>query len=97
MPFISWIRDFGDGPRAQSDMFYTVRSEQDLLFAEEIKSASQRHEQFRSHFRVSSEQGYLTVDQIAALGCPRQCFYANGVGSKNRSSTFRVMRETLLS
>ena len=65
-PFMAWIRDFYDGPNADVDMFYTVRSPGDLLFADEITSAA-RSANFRPHIRISSEDGNLTVDQVASL------------------------------
>ena len=48
---------------------------------------------------ASSERaaGRAKRGTIAARALPRRGSYANAVASKNRSSTFRVMRETLLS
>lgn len=65
-PFVSWIRDFEDGPDADVDMFYTVRGEGDLLFADEIASADNRYDHFRLHIKVSSQDGNLTVEEIAS-------------------------------
>ena len=66
-PFMSWIRDFDDGPEADVDMFCTVRSEGDLLFGEELAAADSRHDNFRLHVRISSQDGNLTVEEIASL------------------------------
>jgi len=66
-PFMSWVRDFDDGPKADVDMFYTVRGEGDLLFADELASAAGEHDNFRLHTRISSEDGNLTVEEIASL------------------------------
>ncbi len=66
-PFMSWIRDFGDAPDADVDLFYTVRGEEDLLFHDEIASADRGHDNFRYHPRVSSVGGNLSVEQIAGL------------------------------
>ena len=66
-PFLSWVRDFGDGPDADVDMFYSVRSGDDLLFNEELASAAGPHDGFRYHPWISSVDGNLTVDRIAGL------------------------------
>lgn len=66
-PFMSWIRDFNGGPDADVDMFYTVRSQGDLLFEDEITSAAAESDNFHTHVRISSEDGNLTVEQIAVL------------------------------
>lgn len=65
-PFISWIRGFGERPDTEIDLFYTVRSQQDVLFGDEIARATLEHDGFRAHLTISSEQGNLTADQIAA-------------------------------
>lgn len=67
-PFISWIRSFADGrgPEAEIDLFYTVRSRPDALFGDEIERAAFEHEGFRFHLTISSEQGNLTAERIAA-------------------------------
>ncbi len=66
-PFMSWIRDFGDAPAADVDLFYTVRGEEDLLFHDEITSTDGAHDNFRYHHRVSSVDANLSVEQIAEL------------------------------
>ena len=65
-PFMSWIRDFEDGPDADVEMYYTVRGEGDLLFSDEIASADSRYDHFRHHIKVSSQDGNLTVEEIAS-------------------------------
>ena len=47
-------------------MFYTVRSRQDLLFWDEIERAAGQRDGFRAHLTISSEQGNLTAERIAA-------------------------------
>ena len=66
-PFLSWVRDFGDGPDADVDMFYSVRSSDDLLFHDELTDADRIHDQFRYHPSISSVDGNLSVEQIAEL------------------------------
>ncbi len=67
-PFLSWVRDFSEGsePAAEIDFFYTVRAEADALFADEFKAAAQKHPRFRANISVSSRDGSLTVDKMAA-------------------------------
>lgn len=68
-PFMSWIRSFDDAPQAEQAeiaLFYTARSEHDLLFAQEIASADQRFDHFSAQTRISGSDGSLTVEQIAA-------------------------------
>ena len=66
-PFMSWVRDFGNGPDADVDMFYSVRGQGDLLFADELSSADGEYDKFRLHTRISSEDGNLTVEDMASL------------------------------
>ena len=49
------------------------------------------------HSPAGPSRGGVNRGTIAARAFPRRGSYANAVVSKNRSSTLRVMRETLLS
>ena len=66
-PFISWVREFKNGPDADVDMFYSVRGSGDLLFLDELAAADGEYDNFRLHTRVSSEDGNLTVQEIGEL------------------------------
>lgn len=67
-PFRSWIRDFEREPPSvfDIDLYYTVRTEQEALFLDEIASAAERYPAFRPHVIYSAVDGPLTVEQIAA-------------------------------
>ena len=65
-PFMSWIRDFDNGPGADVDMFYTVRGQGDLLFNDKLESAAGQYDNFRLHTRISSHDGNLTVEEMAS-------------------------------
>ena len=64
-PFISWIRDSDGDSRTQVDLFYSVRSEGDLLFADEIELAAHQDDCFRPHLRISAQERNFTAQQIA--------------------------------
>jgi predicted ferric reductase len=65
-PFLSWVRDLDGEPEHEIDFFYTVRAEADALFADEFVAASQRFKRFRAAINVSSKDGSLTADKVAA-------------------------------
>jgi predicted ferric reductase len=65
-PFLSWIRDFESDEGFEVDYYYTVRAEADALFWDEIAAAAQRHKWFRATLNVSSKDGSLTAEKIAA-------------------------------
>lgn len=65
-PFRSWIRAFP--PEQQLgfdiDLYYTVRSEDEALFLDEIRSAATQHPTFRPHIIYSQRDGSLTMEHI---------------------------------
>lgn len=65
-PFLSWVRSFDGETGRDIAFFYTVRSEADALFWDEFTAAAQRQPGFRAKLNVSSRDGSLTVDKIAA-------------------------------
>src|SRR5713101_2307488 len=65
-PFRSWIRAF---PTEQPmefdiDLHYTVRSEDEALFLDEIRTAATQHPSFRPHILYSERDGSLTMEHI---------------------------------
>src|SRR5437660_277009 len=65
-PFRSWIRAF---PTEQPmefdiDLYYTVRSEDEALFLDEIRTAATQHPSFRPHISYSQRDGSLTMEHI---------------------------------
>ncbi len=67
-PFRSWIRAF---PTEQPlefdiDLYYTVRTEDEALFLDEISTAAAHYPTFRPHITYSKREGSLTIEQIAA-------------------------------
>jgi predicted ferric reductase len=55
-----------DAPAPQIQFFYTVRAEADALFWEEFAAADARHASFSATLNVSSRDGSLTADRVAA-------------------------------
>jgi predicted ferric reductase len=66
-PFLSWVRDFEGHPAADIDLFYTVRSEVDALFLDELQAAASLHDNFRVHVLYSTQGGRLSAERIASL------------------------------
>jgi predicted ferric reductase len=65
-PFRSWIRAF---PTEQPmefdiDLYYTVRTEDEALFLDEIRTAATQHPSFRPHIIYSQRDGPLTMEHI---------------------------------
>lgn len=65
-PFLSWVRSMTESPGQRIHFFYTVRAESDALFWNEFAAADQQHPTFSAILNVSSRDGSLTVDRIAA-------------------------------
>jgi predicted ferric reductase len=65
-PFLSWVRDFGDGLNYDIDFFYAVRSRDEALFWDEWEAAVQKFPNFRAHLNVSNSDGSLTLEKILA-------------------------------
>ena len=66
-PFLSWIRDLDSEPHASIELFYTARSEQDAVYAEEIEGTAQTYDRLRVHLSYSLRDGRISAEQIAAL------------------------------
>ena len=65
-PFRSWIRAF---PTEQPmefdiDLYYTVRTEDEALFLDEIRTAATQHSSFRPHIIYSERDGSLTMEHV---------------------------------
>lgn len=65
-PFLSWVRDFDPQSNFEIDFFYSVRAESDAVFWDEFLAATQKHKWFRATLNVSSKDGSLTVEKMAA-------------------------------
>lgn len=67
-PFRSWIRAFpAEQPREfDIDFYYTVSTEDEALFLDEIRTAAAHYPMFRPHITYSKREGLLTVEQIEA-------------------------------
>jgi len=65
-PFLSWVRDFDPQSNFEIDFFYSVRAEADAVFWDEFVAAGQKHKWFRATLNVSSKDGSLTVEKMAA-------------------------------
>lgn len=71
-PFLSWVRDFEAAQTEQTALandiyfFYTVRAPADALFWDEFAQAAAQHPRFHATLNVSSTDGSLSSDKIAA-------------------------------
>lgn len=65
-PFLSWVRDLKAEPNHDIHFFYSVRSEADGLFWDELSAAAQKFKRFHATMNVSSRDGSLTADKIVA-------------------------------
>jgi len=65
-PFRSWIRAFPTEQQIEFDidLYYTVRSEDEALFLDEIRTAATQHPSFRPHIIYSQRDGPLTMEHI---------------------------------
>ena len=65
-PFRSWIRAFPTEQLLEFDidLYYTVRSEDEALFLDEIRTAATQHPSFRPHIIYPQRDGSLTMEHI---------------------------------
>lgn len=65
-PFRSWIRAFLPEQQVEFDidLYYTVRTEDEALFVDEINMAATQHRSFRPHIIYSGRDGPLTAEHI---------------------------------
>ena len=63
-PFLSFLRDLKTDLTHEVHFYYTVRHEDEAVFADEIRAIAQKHPNLKAHIRFSSTQGSLTVDEI---------------------------------
>lgn len=63
-PFLSFLRDLKTDLAHDVHFYYTVRHEEEAVFAEEIREIVKKHPRLTSHIRFSSVHGSLTVDEI---------------------------------
>ncbi|MGA2830364.1 MAG: ferredoxin reductase family protein [Streptosporangiaceae bacterium] len=64
-PFMSWIRALDEGFDRDVAFFYSVASEADALYLDEIGAAAAAHPTLRPHVVDSGRDGYLTAEQAA--------------------------------
>jgi predicted ferric reductase len=63
-PFLSFIRDLETGLDHEVDFYYTVRHREEAIFVDEIEAAARKNPHLKIHFRFSSTEGSLTVEDI---------------------------------
>lgn len=63
-PFLSFLRDLKTELTHHVDFYYTVRHEEEAVFAEEIRTIVAAHPNLKTNIRFSSVHGSLTVDEI---------------------------------
>jgi predicted ferric reductase len=64
-PFLSWIRSFDGGLDRSVDFFYSVRSEDEALYLDEIESAQAANPSFHVYVHLSNHDGRLDGEKIA--------------------------------
>ncbi|HEX9330572.1 MAG TPA: hypothetical protein VF896_01715 [Anaerolineales bacterium] len=63
-PFLSFIRDMDGNLAHDVDFYYTVRHQEEALFADEIHAAVKKNQSFRARIRCSATEGSLTIEEI---------------------------------
>ena len=65
-PFRSWIHAFPTEQQMEFDidLYYTVRTEDEALFLDEIRTAATQHPSFRPHMIYSERDGSLSIEHI---------------------------------
>ena len=63
-PFLSFLRDLKTDLAHDVHFYYTVRHEEEAVFAEEIREIVKKHPRLTAHIRFSSVHGSLSVDEI---------------------------------
>ncbi|MFL5655860.1 MAG: hypothetical protein ACJ8CB_16990, partial [Ktedonobacteraceae bacterium] len=68
-PFRSWIRAFPTEQPLEFDIdfYYTVRTEDEALFLDEIRTAAAHSPTFRPHITYSKREGSLTMEQRVSI------------------------------
>jgi predicted ferric reductase len=80
-PFLSWVRDLSAEPEQDIHFYYSVRSELDALFWDEMAAAAAKYPRLRATLNVSSRDGSLTADKIVAasgVDCAKAHVYLCG-------------------
>jgi len=63
-PFLSWLRQPAGLAGRSIDFYYSVRTQADALYLDEIQAVAAREPGLRVHLIVTTTQGRLTVEQI---------------------------------
>ncbi|MCQ3936708.1 MAG: hypothetical protein DPW18_06635 [Chloroflexi bacterium] len=63
-PFLSFLRDLKADLPYDVHFYYTVRHEEEAVFAGEIREITAKHPRLMAHIRFSSVHGSLTVEEI---------------------------------
>ena len=61
-PFISWLRAIEEPLDRTVDFYYSIASDTDGLYLDEIETVSADHPELRFHRHVTSRDGYITAD-----------------------------------
>jgi predicted ferric reductase len=64
-PFLSWMRSFNGGLDRTVDFFYSVRSEGEALYVDEIQAVQAANPNFCAHVHLSNRDGRLDGEKIA--------------------------------
>jgi len=64
-PFLSFLRDLKTELQHDVLFYYTVRHEDEAIFADEIREIVEKHPRLKAHIRFSSMHGSLSVEEIA--------------------------------
>jgi predicted ferric reductase len=65
-PFMSWLRAMNGDPARIIDLYYSVASESDALYLDEVTAAETAHPGLHAHVIETDRQPFLTAE--AALG-----------------------------
>ncbi len=65
-PFLSFIRDMDGALDRDVAFYYTVRTQEEALFLDEIEAAARKNPRLKPHVRLSATDGSLTMDHILA-------------------------------
>jgi len=63
-PFLSWLRQPAGLAGRTIDFYYSVRTQADALYLDEIQAVAAREPGLRVHLIVTTTQGRLTIEQI---------------------------------
>jgi len=66
-PFLSWMRSFDGSLDRKVDFFYSIRSEEEALYVDEIRAVEACHPSFGAHVHLSNRDGRLDGEKIGRI------------------------------